>query len=83
MLRCAAFFVIAAYFYVRLISKNLRALPANFLRNHLIFELFKSPSVMMVPQKVVGNPFFCHSGESRNPKASTTYELPGPRLPPG
>jgi hypothetical protein len=44
MLRCTAFFVIAAYFYVRLIPQNLCALPANFLRNHRIFELFTSPS---------------------------------------
>jgi hypothetical protein len=34
MLRCAASFVIAAYFYVRLIPHDLRALPANFLQNH-------------------------------------------------
>jgi hypothetical protein len=35
MLCCAASFVIAAYFYVHLISQDLRALPAAFLRNHL------------------------------------------------
>jgi hypothetical protein len=35
-LRCAASFVIAAYFYVRLIPQDLRALHlgSNFLRNH-------------------------------------------------
>jgi len=37
MLRCAASFVIAAYFYVHLIPHDLRALPANFLRNHHTF----------------------------------------------
>jgi hypothetical protein len=45
MLRCAASFVTAAYFYVRLIPQDLRALPANFLRNHRIFELFTSSSI--------------------------------------
>jgi hypothetical protein len=45
MLRCAAAFVTAAYFYVRLIPQDLRALPANFLRNHRNFELFTSSSI--------------------------------------
>jgi hypothetical protein len=49
MRRCAAFFGIAAYFYVRLIPQNLRALPANFLRNHLIFEFFAVSSILINP----------------------------------
>jgi hypothetical protein len=44
MLRCAASLVVAAYFYVRFIPQDLRALPANFLSNHRIFELFTSSS---------------------------------------
>jgi hypothetical protein len=41
MLRCAASFVIAAYFYVRLIPHDWRALPANFLRNHHNFDFLQ------------------------------------------
>jgi hypothetical protein len=55
MLRCAASFVIAAYFYVRLIPQDWRALPANFFRNHRIFELFTSSSMMNALQSE-GNP---------------------------
>jgi hypothetical protein len=35
MLRCAAFFVVAAYPKVRLTPRALRALPANFLQSRL------------------------------------------------
>jgi hypothetical protein len=35
MLRCAAFFVTAAYEEVRLIPQNLRALPLGFLRSRI------------------------------------------------
>jgi hypothetical protein len=48
MLRCATFFVIATYFYVRLIPQNLRAWPANFLQTHLNFELLTNLSNLMV-----------------------------------
>jgi len=47
MLRCAASFVSPAYFYVRLFPQDLRALPANFLRNHLNFELFTGSSFLI------------------------------------
>jgi hypothetical protein len=42
MLRCASSFVIAAYATVRPIPQDSRALPAAFLRNHLIFSTFKT-----------------------------------------
>jgi hypothetical protein len=41
MPRCAASFVIAAYFYVRRIPQELRALPANLLRNHHNFDFLQ------------------------------------------
>jgi hypothetical protein len=44
MLCCAASFVTAAYYYVRLIPQDLRALPADVLRTLLDFELFTSSS---------------------------------------
>jgi hypothetical protein len=75
MLRCAASFVIAAYFYVRLMPQDffasgrvaqshpfgavpgLRALPANFLRNHPIFEFFTGSSQMASIRKYQGTIF--------------------------
>jgi hypothetical protein len=41
MLRCASSFVIAAYFYVRLIPQDLRALPANFLQSRPDFDFLR------------------------------------------
>jgi hypothetical protein len=41
MLRLAASLVIAAYFYVRLIPQDLRALPANVLQNHRNFDFLQ------------------------------------------
>jgi len=38
--RCAASFVIAAYFYVRLIPKDLRALHLGLFRKHLTLRVF-------------------------------------------
>jgi hypothetical protein len=56
MLRCAASFVIAAYFYVRLIPHDWHALPANFLRNHHIFELFTGSSPFLSLPFSLNNP---------------------------
>jgi hypothetical protein len=41
MLRCAASFVIAAYFHVRLNPQDWRAWPANFLQSRLDFDYLR------------------------------------------